>query len=112
MYLPASARCLRGRRKGGNMKDLVRRLVPGLLLAGLLVFGTALAQPPRPDPATAFRLGDTNGDGQLSREEFIRLLGNAPRFRATPEQAAQLFERLDVNKDGFLSLEEFRKLPE
>jgi hypothetical protein len=33
-----------------------------------------------------------------------------PRFKDNPDEAKQLFERLDADKDGVISPEEFKKL--
>ena len=49
-----------------------------------------------------FDLGDANGDGQLSREEFEAL----PAARRAA-QAQRKFERLDADGDGGLSPSEF-----
>src|SRR5436305_8827886 len=65
---------------------------------------------PFADPEAAFKLADTNKDGKLSKEEFEKLVGVAPRFRDNPKAADFLFNRLDENKDGFLSLDEFKKI--
>jgi cytochrome c553 len=62
------------------------------------------------DPEGAFKSGDTNKDGKLSREEFEKLLSNLPRIKDNPKAAGFLFDRLDENKDGFLSLDEFKKI--
>src|SRR5262245_59011223 len=62
------------------------------------------------DPEGAFKLGDTNKDGKLSKEEFEKLVSVAPRFKDNPKAADFLFNRLDENKDGFLSLDEFKKI--
>lgn len=61
--------------------------------------GKAGAQP-KQDRAAMFTRRDTNGDGKLSREEF---LANQP----DPDQAPKRFEAFDTNQDGFLSREEF-----
>ena len=52
-----------------------------------------------------FDLGDANGDGQLSREEFEAL----PAARRAA-QAQRKFERLDADGDGGLSPSEFPSL--
>src|SRR5262245_41122859 len=96
---------------------MTRLSVPTALLAAglaaaLLAVGLSPveAQPPRPDPAAAFRRGDANADGQPSRDEFLRMAPQNNRFRGNPDLAGQAFDRGDTNKDGFLTLEEYRQL--
>ena len=85
-----------------------------LLAAGLLPLA-AVAQDGRdkpgrsPDPAAAFKLGDADKDGKLSRDEFRKLVANAPRLKDNPALAKQVFDRLDADKDGSLSAAEFAK---
>jgi iduronate 2-sulfatase len=55
---------------------------------------------PKQDRAAMFAKRDKNGDGKLSREEF---LANQP----DPDQAPKRFIAFDTDKDGFLSKEEF-----
>jgi len=65
-----------------------------------------------------FKKLDANSDGNLSKEEFMKMADwiKARRGDKTGEKAVKflprMFERLDANKDGSLSLEEFKKLPE
>ncbi|MDQ3815179.1 MAG: sulfatase-like hydrolase/transferase [Armatimonadota bacterium] len=59
----------------------------------------ATAKPPQ-NRAAMFANRDKNGDGKLTREEF---LANQP----DPEKAPQRFLAFDTNKDGSLSEEEF-----
>jgi iduronate 2-sulfatase len=54
----------------------------------------------RTDRAALFQRKDTNGDGKLTREEF---LANQP----DPDEAPKRFVRFDSNKDGQLSRDEF-----
>src|SRR5262245_29330865 len=65
---------------------------------------------PFADPEAAFKLADANKDGKLSKDEFEKLLANAPRLKENPKAADFLFNRLDENRDGFLTLEEFRRV--
>jgi len=55
---------------------------------------------PRQDRAATFAKRDRNGDGRLSREEF---LANQP----DPSEAPKRFVAFDTDKDGFLSKDEF-----
>lgn len=54
----------------------------------------------RQERAGLFQRKDANGDGQLTRTEF---LANQP----DPAEAPKRFERFDVNKNGILSRDEF-----
>lgn len=84
-----------------------------LLLATACVsdaFGQPADRPaPRPgllggrDPAEAFRNADTDGDGRLSREEFIK---------ARTADMEQVFTRMDENGDGFVDPTEARRFAE
>jgi iduronate 2-sulfatase len=58
------------------------------------------AAKPRQDRAAMFARRDKNGDGRLSREEF---LANQP----DPDEAPKRFVAFDTDKDGFLSKDEF-----
>ena len=90
----------------------VLTLTGSLLLAS---FGGAADEPKGPpalNPEAAFKRGDTNGDGKLSKDEFRNLLGKGPRFKDNPQLIDRLFDRLDTNKDGFLTFDEFKKISE
>jgi hypothetical protein len=93
------------------------RLVGLVLLAPLVLFAGRLPADDsaskangKPNLDQLFRRGDTNKDGKLSRAEFRRLVGNAPKLRGNPQAVEKLFTYLDSDGDGFLSLAEFRKL--
>ncbi len=68
--------------------------------AGKKASAKAAAAKPRQDRAAMFARRDKNGDGRLSREEF---LANQP----DPDQAPKRFVAFDTDKDGFLSKDEF-----
>lgn len=57
---------------------------------------------PKLDRGAMFDKHDKDGDGKLTREEF--LIG-----QPDPEEAPKRFPKFDVNNDGFLSREEFIK---
>ena len=52
------------------------------------------------DRAKLFENKDTNHDGKLTHDEFMK-------GQKDPEEAAKRFEKMDADKDGFLSKEEF-----
>jgi Ca2+-binding EF-hand superfamily protein len=51
-----------------------------------------------------FESFDTDGDGQLSREEMSQMKG--PRGAPPPE----MFDRMDVNGDGYVTLDEMQAM--
>ena len=68
----------------------VRVAILAVCMAGLALMSddTAGQEPkarPFADPEGAFKVGDTNKDGKLSREEFEKLLSGGPRFKENPE---------------------------
>ena len=72
-----------------------------LALAGLLVAGSAMAQPAAPtseDVNRAFQETDRNGDGRIDREEFHR-------------RSVEVFYFLDRNRDGYLIIGEIAVIP-
>jgi cytochrome c553 len=50
---------------------------------------------------------DLDGDGAISREEWLRFADYTPRMRGNPELANQNFNRIDANKDGAVSRAEY-----
>jgi len=55
------------------------------------------------NPAEAFKRADADGDGKVSKEEFIK---------ARSAESEQMFDRIDANKDGFIEPEEGRRFME
>jgi iduronate 2-sulfatase len=60
----------------------------------------ATGQPKGTNRAALFAQKDANGDGKLSREEFLA-------GQPDPAEAAKRFPRFDTNQDGVLSRDEF-----
>ncbi len=87
----------------GELPEVVQRLRAMLATspeAKPQIKATKSAARPSPDRNALFAKKDTNGDGKLSREEFLT---NQP----DPDKAPARFTKFDVNKDGVLSREEF-----
>ena len=55
-----------------------------------------------------FSKADKNGDGKLSKEEFVAMgKGKTEASKTETSKAEAAFAKKDKDKDGFLSLEEF-----
>ena len=67
------------------------------------------ARTPEEEMARVFRKFDSNGDGQISRQELAALfesLGHAP----TDDELDRMMAEADADGDGFISLDEFAAL--
>jgi Ca2+-binding EF-hand superfamily protein len=105
----------------------MKPLIATLTLALILPAAAAMAQDAAPrDPMRGFKLSDTNGDGQLSYDEYHamsmkmidRAVARRPDSRmasATPEQREALikqrFAAIDANKDGVIDATEWANRP-
>ena len=80
----------------------MKKLIIGAALAATVLGGgtaIALTQQDNGPEGWLLRHGDTNNDGAISREEFMK-------------KAAEHFAKLDTNKDGKISLAEFKAVRE
>ena len=56
------------------------------------------------DPAAAFKKLDADGDGKVSKDEYLK----SPRAAQDPAKAGERFAKIDKDGDGFLTLDEFK----
>ena len=81
--------------------EILRKRLATLPPAGLKLIDLAKpAAAPKVDRAALFTTKDTDQNGKLTREEFMR-------GQPDPDQAPQRFTRFDADKNGELSREEF-----
>jgi Ca2+-binding EF-hand superfamily protein len=86
----------------------------GLLLVALtvgLLMGGAEAQDTKKsklDVDAIFKKLDTNNDGRLQRDEFLKMAERFKEKDKAREKLTMTFEKLDTDKKG-LSIEQFRK---
>jgi len=71
--------------------------------ASLTSLATAADKPGKGDPEAAFKKLDTNGDGSITKEEYMA----SKKAQKDADKAGKHFEKLDANKDGKISKEEF-----
>jgi Ca2+-binding EF-hand superfamily protein len=85
--------------------------VIGAALSSIFLASCETNQPQRggggggqsPDRKTMFIRIDQNGDGVVTRQEFMA----SPNAQRNPDQAPQVFRRMDRNGNGTLSRQEF-----
>ena len=56
------------------------------------------------DAATAFYVGDVNGDQQLSYEEFLNVVPKELRESAQPHELHTLFRSVDSDHNGHITV--------
>jgi hypothetical protein len=54
-----------------------------------------------------FEKADTNGDKQISKDEFMNIFTNLPNCDLPKEHIEGLFKQIDANSNGFLTFDEF-----
>ena len=59
------------------------------------------------DIREAFRMFDTDGNGEISKEEFKRTMSKLGEM-LTDEQVDKLVAEVDINGDGNIDFEEFK----
>ncbi|EAR94959.1 kinase domain protein (macronuclear) [Tetrahymena thermophila SB210] len=58
----------------------------------------------------AFNLFDQDGDGHITKDEILKIIGNADDYEQTSEieqQIQQIIQQIDINQDGKIQFEEF-----
>ena len=77
----------------------MKRVILLMLVLSLALCGTALAQddPAAPHGGKGLKAMDTNGDGKISKEEFME---------AARKRAEARFQKLDANGDGYITQDE------
>ena len=89
---------------------MLRSLTAAAFLMGALLFAQQVGA--QPDPEQLFKIGDTNKDGKLSQEEFLKLVSKGGKLKDNPDLAKKVFEKLDANSTGFLTPDQFKKFGE
>ncbi|MBY0451171.1 MAG: EF-hand domain-containing protein [Cyanobacteria bacterium] len=66
----------------------------------------------RPNPDQILKKVDTNGDGVISKDEFLANNPPTPDGRTlSDDQKGQIFSRLDANGDGSINRDELQNAP-
>lgn len=84
----------------------ITALLFALLLGASMTYAADAEKPktegdkPKPSPEEMFKKKDANGDGKVSKEEFLKGAKDAAKAEAA-------FTAKDKDKDGFLTKEEF-----
>jgi hypothetical protein len=78
-----------------------------LLAGGLALKAADKADKPKADPEAAFKKLDTNSDGKLSKDEFLKLADNFKDKEKARKKLTDAFEMIDTDKMG-LSIQQFR----
>lgn len=60
-----------------------------------------------PDTTKLFNEIDKNGDGRVTREEFVSGLSNAPNVDLFEAEAGRLFDTIDSEGSGFVDCPQF-----
>lgn len=83
----------------------------GALLLALVVFSSADAQETKRgqiDVDSIFKKLDSNADGKLQKEEFLKMSDRFKDKEKAREKLVSAFVRIDSAKAGFLSKDQFR----
>ena len=81
----------------------MKKLLALVVAAGMFMPVVVGAQEKK-SPEEQFKAMDKNGDGKLSKEEYV---GTTEGEKKTKKESR--FAAMDKNNDGFLSLEEYKE---
>lgn len=97
------------------------RLLCALSVVGLLTLTSNVSARPKVAKGDKlemmFKKLDTNGDGTLSKEEFVKFAelhkkGGEAKGKGKGKGLEALYDKLNESNDGKLTLEQFRKITE
>lgn len=93
------------RDKPNRKEDMSKKYLAAAAMAMVLLIpqgARALTPLPSDEYLTQkFRSADTNGDGRLSRQEYVAM------WRYDQEKGKKQFQKLDKDRDGSITLEEY-----
>jgi Ca2+-binding EF-hand superfamily protein len=79
-----------------------------LLVVGLVLSSGTAQEPRKVDVDAIFKKLDSNNDGKLTRDEFLKLADRFKNKETAREKLALAFDKIDPDNNG-LSKEQFRK---
>ncbi len=94
--------------KGGDMARWIGMLLFALTAAFVLSAVHAQDVRGKLDAEAIFKKLDTNSDGKLSKDEFLKLADNFKNKDKAREKLTTAFDKFDVEKKG-LTKDQFRK---
>lgn len=72
--------------------------------------GRHMGQKDNPSLDNLFLLMDVNGDGTLTKEEFMNGILDVEHWDITEIEVSRMFDSIDVGKRGYITRSEFNKV--